>query len=181
MDRQIAVPADVEGPGDDRCVEHRRRPVALELEVGLWEVDRARSPRALARSGGRESWRPARARFGPHRLVPIVGVPLSTIGDVLARHGCRLRAGWFVQHPDGRGPTCTRYLLLPSSQRYRSQREPWRRSWPRVGLPIDRCRCATVNRLGGVVPLDERSGARSGWNNAKPASPVPNAMKSVPP
>jgi transposase InsO family protein len=26
-------------------------------------------------------------RFGPHRLAPIVGVPRSTIGDVLARHG----------------------------------------------------------------------------------------------
>ena len=31
-------------------------------------------------------------RFGPHRLAPIVGVPRSTIGDVLARHGLsRLR------------------------------------------------------------------------------------------
>jgi transposase InsO family protein len=26
-------------------------------------------------------------RFGPHRLAPIVGVPRSTIGDVLTRHG----------------------------------------------------------------------------------------------
>jgi hypothetical protein len=26
-------------------------------------------------------------RFGPHRLAPIVGVPRSTIGDILARHG----------------------------------------------------------------------------------------------
>ncbi len=31
-------------------------------------------------------------RFGPHRLAPIVGVPRSTNGDVLARHGLsRLR------------------------------------------------------------------------------------------
>ncbi len=31
-------------------------------------------------------------RFGPHRLAPIVGVPRSTIGDVLTRHGLsRLR------------------------------------------------------------------------------------------
>ena len=31
-------------------------------------------------------------RFGPHRLAPLVGVPRSTIGDVLARHGLsRLR------------------------------------------------------------------------------------------
>jgi transposase InsO family protein len=31
-------------------------------------------------------------RFGPHRLAPIVGVPRSTIGDVLLRHGLsRLR------------------------------------------------------------------------------------------
>ena len=31
-------------------------------------------------------------RFGPHRLAPITGVPRSTIGDVLARHGLsRLR------------------------------------------------------------------------------------------
>jgi hypothetical protein len=27
--------------------------------------------------------------YGPHRLAPVVGVPRSTIGDVLARHGCR--------------------------------------------------------------------------------------------
>ena len=26
-------------------------------------------------------------RFGPHRLAPIVGVPRSTVGDVLTRHG----------------------------------------------------------------------------------------------
>ncbi|MGO9178395.1 MAG: hypothetical protein ACLQBX_11195 [Candidatus Limnocylindrales bacterium] len=30
-------------------------------------------------------------RFGPHRLAPIVGVPRSTIGDVLARHGLSRR------------------------------------------------------------------------------------------
>ena len=31
-------------------------------------------------------------RFGPHRLAPLVGVPRSTIGDVLRRHGLsRLR------------------------------------------------------------------------------------------
>jgi transposase len=48
----------------------------------------ARSPRALPRARV-EAILAARHehRFGPHRLAPIVGVPRSTIGDVLARHG----------------------------------------------------------------------------------------------
>jgi len=53
----------------------------------------ARSPRALPQAqvatilAARHEY-----RFGPHRLAPIVGVPRSTIGDVLTRHGLsRLR------------------------------------------------------------------------------------------
>jgi transposase InsO family protein len=53
----------------------------------------ARSPRALPRARV-EAILTARHehRFGPHRLAPIVGIPRSTIGDVLRRHGLsRLR------------------------------------------------------------------------------------------
>jgi transposase InsO family protein len=53
----------------------------------------ARSPRALHQAQV-DAILAARHehRFGPHRLAPIVGVPRSTIGAVLARHGLsRLR------------------------------------------------------------------------------------------
>ena len=53
----------------------------------------ARSPRALA-GGTVEAILAARHELGvgPHRLAPLVGVPRSTIGDVLRRHGLsRLR------------------------------------------------------------------------------------------
>ena len=53
----------------------------------------ARSPRALPQARV-DAILAARHehRFGPHRLAPIVGVPRSTIGDVLTRHGLsRLR------------------------------------------------------------------------------------------
>jgi transposase InsO family protein len=53
----------------------------------------ARSPRALPQMQV-DAILAARHehRFGPHRLAPIVDVPRSTIGDVLARHGLsRLR------------------------------------------------------------------------------------------
>jgi transposase InsO family protein len=53
----------------------------------------ARSPRALPQARVDEILAARHEhRFGPHRLAPIVGVPRSTIGDVLARHGLsRLR------------------------------------------------------------------------------------------
>ncbi len=53
----------------------------------------ARSPRALPREQV-DAILTARHehRFGPHRLAPMVGIPRSTIGDVLTRHGLsRLR------------------------------------------------------------------------------------------
>ncbi len=52
-----------------------------------------RSPRALPASQVEAILAARHAhRFGPHRLARIVGVPRSTVGDVLARHGLsRLR------------------------------------------------------------------------------------------
>ena len=52
-----------------------------------------RSPRALPQGQVEAIFAARHAhRFGPHRLARIVGVPRSTIGDVLARHGLsRLR------------------------------------------------------------------------------------------
>ena len=48
----------------------------------------ARSPRALPRVRIKAILAARHQhRFGPHRLARIVGVPRSTIGDVLARHG----------------------------------------------------------------------------------------------
>jgi transposase InsO family protein len=61
-----------------------------EGEAGL--EDRTSRPHRMPRSLPRErvdiilAARHAH-RFGPHRLAPIVGVPRSTIGDVLTRHG----------------------------------------------------------------------------------------------
>jgi transposase InsO family protein len=61
-----------------------------EGERGL--EDRTSRPHRMPRSLPRDRVEAILAarhehRFGPHRLAPIVGVPRSTIGDVLSRHG----------------------------------------------------------------------------------------------
>jgi transposase InsO family protein len=66
----------------------------------------ARSPRALPQAqvdtilAARHEY-----RFGPHRLAPIVGVPRSTVGDVLTRHGLSRLAD-----PDGPSGIPIRYV-----------------------------------------------------------------------
>ena len=67
---------------------HRYR---VEGEAGL--LDRScrphRSPRRLSPEAERRIIRTRiRRRYGPHRLAPLLGYPRSTIGKVLARHGC---------------------------------------------------------------------------------------------
>jgi transposase len=61
-----------------------------EGEAGL--LDRScrphRSPRRLSPEVERRIIRTrVRRRYGPHRLAPLLGIPRSTIGKVLARHG----------------------------------------------------------------------------------------------
>jgi len=62
----------------------------IEGEAGL--LDRScrphRSPRHLSPEAEQRIIRArVRRRLGPHRLAPLLGVPRSTIGKVLARHG----------------------------------------------------------------------------------------------
>jgi transposase InsO family protein len=85
----VAHAADMAGVSRQTAWKWLRR-FEAEGEAGL--EDRTsrprRSPRAL--SGEQvEAILAARHahRFGPHRLVPLTGVPRSTIGDVLRRHG----------------------------------------------------------------------------------------------
>jgi len=81
--------ASVARPPGSGCVGTRPR----GSRVSMTELPAARSPQGpAARAGRSDPGRPPQHRFGPHRLAPIVGVPRSTIGDVLARHGLsRLR------------------------------------------------------------------------------------------
>jgi transposase InsO family protein len=90
----VAHAADMAGVSRQTAWKWLRR-FKAEGEAGLEDRSSrpARSPRALAQSKvdaillSRHEH-----RFGPHRLAPIVGVPRSTIGDVLVRHGLsRLR------------------------------------------------------------------------------------------
>ena len=90
----VAHAADMVGVSRQTAWKWLRR---FEIEGAVGLEDRSsrptHSPRALPR-GRVEVILAARHqhRFGPHRLAPIVGVPRSTIGDVLARHGLsRLR------------------------------------------------------------------------------------------
>jgi len=90
----VAHAADMAGVSRQTAWKWLRR-FGAEGEAGL--EDRSsrphRSPRALSQVQV-DAILAARHhhRFGPHRLAPIVGVPRSTIGDVLARRGLsRLR------------------------------------------------------------------------------------------
>lgn len=90
----VAHAADMVGVSRQTAWKWLRR---FELEGPAGLEDRSsrpsRSPRALPRTRV-DAILAARHehRFGPHRLAPIVGVPRSTIGDVLVRHGLsRLR------------------------------------------------------------------------------------------
>ena len=90
----VAHAADMVGVSRQTAWKWLRR-YGAEGEAGL--EDRSsrphRSPRALPRAQV-DAILVARhkLRFGPHRLAPIVGVPRSTIGDVLTRQGLsRLR------------------------------------------------------------------------------------------
>lgn len=90
----VAHAADMVGVSRQTAWKWLRR-FETEGEAGL--EDRSsrpvRSPRALSQAQV-DAILAARHehRFGPHRLAPIVGVPRSTIGDVLVRHGLsRLR------------------------------------------------------------------------------------------
>jgi transposase InsO family protein len=85
----VAHAADMVGVSRQTAWKWLRRYEA-EGEAGLEDRSSrpARSPRALHQTRV-DAILAARHehRFGPHRLAPIVGVPRSTIGDVLARHG----------------------------------------------------------------------------------------------
>ena len=90
----VAHAADMVGVSRQTAWKWLRRYEA-DGEAGLEDRSSrpAHSPRALAQTrvdvilAARHQH-----RLGPHRLAPIVGVPRSTIGDVLARHGLsRLR------------------------------------------------------------------------------------------
>jgi transposase InsO family protein len=90
----VAHAADMVGVSRQTAWKWLRRYEA-EGQAGLEDRSSrpARSPRALPRAQV-DAILVARHqhRFGPHRLAPITGVPRSTIGDVLARHGLsRLR------------------------------------------------------------------------------------------
>jgi transposase InsO family protein len=90
----VAHAADMVGVSRQTAWKWLRR-FEAEGPVGLEDRSSrpARSPRALAQVQV-EAILAARHehRFGPHRLAPIVGIPRSTIGDVLTRHGLsRLR------------------------------------------------------------------------------------------
>lgn len=85
----VAHAADMAGVSRQTAWKWLRR-FEAEGEPGL-EDRRSRphrSPRALPQERVDAILAARHAhRFGPHRLVPITGVPRSTIGDVLRRHG----------------------------------------------------------------------------------------------
>jgi transposase len=85
----VAHAADMVGVSRQTAWKWLRRYEA-EGEAGLEDRSSrpAHSPRALPQAQV-DAILAARHehRFGPHRLAPIVGVPRSTIGDVLTRHG----------------------------------------------------------------------------------------------
>jgi transposase InsO family protein len=90
----VAHAADMAGVSRQTAWKWLRR---FELEGPAGLEDRSsrphRMPRALPRAQVDAILAARHAhRFGPHRLAPIVGMPRSTIGDVLTRHGLsRLR------------------------------------------------------------------------------------------
>ncbi len=90
----VAHAADMLGVSRQTAWKWLRR-FEAEGQAGL--EDRSsrphRSPRALPQARVDEILAARQAhRFGPHRLARIVGIPRSTIGDVLTRHGLsRLR------------------------------------------------------------------------------------------
>ena len=85
----VAHAADMVGVSRQTAWKWLRRYEA-EGQAGLEDRSSrpSRSPRAIPRTQV-EAILAARHqhRFGPHRLALIVGIPRSTIGDVLARHG----------------------------------------------------------------------------------------------
>ena len=90
----VAHAADMVGVSRQTAWKWLRR-YETEGEAGLEDRSSrpARSPRALAQVQV-DAILAARHehRFGPHRLAPLTGIPRSTIGDVLRRHGLsRLR------------------------------------------------------------------------------------------
>jgi transposase InsO family protein len=90
----VAHAADMVGVSRQTAWKWLRR-FEAEGEAGLEDRSSrpARSPRSLPQAQV-DAILAARHehRFGPHRLAPITGVPRSTIGDVLVRHGLsRLR------------------------------------------------------------------------------------------
>jgi transposase len=85
----VAHAADMAGISRQAAWKWLRR-FETEGESGLEDRTsrRHRMPRSLPRDRV-EAILAARHehRFGPHRLAPILGVPRSTIGDALERHG----------------------------------------------------------------------------------------------
>lgn len=84
----VAHAADMAGVSRQTAWKWLRRYEA-EGETGL--EDRSSRPRRSPRALPREQVDAILAarhehRFGPHRLAPLLGVPRSTIGDVLERH-----------------------------------------------------------------------------------------------
>jgi transposase InsO family protein len=132
----VAHAADMAGVSRETAWKWLRR-FEAEGEAGL--EDRSsrphRMPRALPRARVDAILAARHAhRFGPHRLAPLVGVPRSTIGDVLTRHGLsRLRdqdgptgipilaiddmsrVAYVASFDDERGTTCARFLLDAAS------------------------------------------------------------------
>ena len=89
LDWPVATAAEAAGVSRATAYKWLRR-YRDEGEAGL--ADRScrphRSPRRLSRRVERRIVRTrVRRRYGPHRLAPLLGVPRSTIGKVLARHG----------------------------------------------------------------------------------------------
>lgn len=85
----VAHAADMVGVSRQTAWKWLRR-FEAEGEAGL--EDRSSRPHRIPRALPRERVDAILAarhehRFGPHRLAPLVGVPRSTIGDVLRRHG----------------------------------------------------------------------------------------------
>ena len=89
LDWPVAHAADAAGVSRATAYKWLRR-FRDEGEPGL--LDRScrphRSPRHLSPEAERRIIRArVRRRYGPHRLAPLLGHPLSTIGKVLDRHG----------------------------------------------------------------------------------------------
>jgi transposase InsO family protein len=85
----VAHAADMAGVSRQTAWKWLRR-FEAQGEAGL--EDRSSRPHRMPRSLPQERVDAILAarhqpRFGPHRLAPIVGVPRSTIGDILVRHG----------------------------------------------------------------------------------------------